>query len=121
MKSPGKDSVPAEIWLADSRQDWSAVYIYADAGEGESSTDLIFAASQSDCQKIGRTILAQSKRFENEIVTADLDIHRIRAERRRMTTYPTTQKEYEWTEFETENGRDKTGENVCTDAVRSAE
>ena len=73
-------------------------YIYADAGEGESSTDLIFAAHNLIAEN--GTILAQSKRFENEIVTADLDIHRIRAERRRMTTYPTTQKEYEWTEFE---------------------
>ena len=73
-------------------------YIYADAGEGESSTDLVFAAHNLIAEN--GTILAQSKRFENEIVTADLDIHRIRAERRRMTTYPTTQKEYEWTEFE---------------------
>ena len=73
-------------------------YIYADAGEGESSTDLVFAAHNLIAEN--GTILAQSKRFENEIVTADLDIHRIRAERRRMTTYPTTQEEYEWTEFE---------------------
>ena len=73
-------------------------YIYADAGEGESSTDLVFAAHNLIAEN--GTILTQSKRFENEIVTADLDIHRIRAERRRMTTYPTTQEEYEWTEFE---------------------
>ena len=73
-------------------------YIYASAGEGESSTDLVFAAHNLIAEN--GTILTQSKRFENEIVTADLDIHRIRAERRRMTTYPTTQKEYEWTEFE---------------------
>ena len=73
-------------------------YIYASAGEGESSTDLVFAAHNLIAEN--GTILTQSKRFENEIVTADLDIHRIRAERRRMTTYPTTQEEYEWTEFE---------------------
>ena len=62
-------------------------YIYADAGEGESSTDLVFAAHNLIAEN--GTILAQSKRFENEIVTADLDIHRIRAERRRMTTFET--------------------------------
>ena len=72
-------------------------YIYADAGEGESTTDLVFAAHNLIAEN--GIILAQSGCFENEIVTADLDINRIRAERRRMTTYPVAQEEYEWTEF----------------------
>jgi NAD+ synthase (glutamine-hydrolysing) len=72
-------------------------YIYADAGEGESTTDLVFAAHNLVAEN--GTILAESGRFENGMVTADLDINRIRAERRRMTTYPAAQEEYEWTEF----------------------
>ena len=34
------------------------------------------------------TILAEAKRFENQIICADLDVDRLTSERRRMTTYP---------------------------------
>ena len=60
-------------------------YIYTSAGEGESSQDLVFGGH--DIIAENGTVLARSKRFTNQIVYGDLDIHRICHERRRMTTY----------------------------------
>ena len=64
-------------------------YIYANAGEGESTTDLVFGGHNIISEN-GIT-LANSKRFENEIIYADIDINRLNSERRRMTTFSGTQ------------------------------
>lgn len=61
-------------------------YVYANAGEGESTQDLVFGG-QNVISENG-TCLAESKRFENQIVYGDLDLERIVAERRRITAYP---------------------------------
>lgn len=61
-------------------------YVYATAGEGESSTDFVFGG-QNIISENG-VILAEAKRFTNQTIYADLDIDKIVAERRRMTTYP---------------------------------
>ncbi len=60
-------------------------YVYASAGEGESTTDLVFSGHNLIAEN--GTVLNQSQRFENEITYSELDIHRLRSERRRMTTY----------------------------------
>ncbi|MDD6175331.1 MAG: NAD(+) synthase [Firmicutes bacterium] len=61
-------------------------YIYCDAGEGESSTDMVF--SGDDLIAENGTLLARSKPFTPGIIFADLDLQRLQAERRRMTTFP---------------------------------
>lgn len=66
-------------------------YIYANAGEGESTTDLIFGGHNIISEN--GIALAESARFENEVIYADVDINRLRSERRRMTTFETTQAE----------------------------
>ena len=60
-------------------------YVYADAGYGESSTDLIFAGHNL----IGENgnILTESKLFENQLVATELDLFKLAQERRRLTTY----------------------------------
>ena len=60
-------------------------YVYADAGYGESSTDLIFAGHNL----IGEngSILTESKLFENQLVATELDLSKLAQERRRLTTY----------------------------------
>lgn len=63
-------------------------YIYASAGEGESTTDLVFSGHNLIAEN--GTVLNQSQRFQNEITYSELDIHRLRSERRRMTTYQNT-------------------------------
>ena len=60
-------------------------YIYASAGEGESTQDLVFGGHNLIAEN--GVILAQSKRFTGETVYGDLDLQRIAAERRRMGTF----------------------------------
>lgn len=60
-------------------------YIYANAGEGESTTDLVFGGHNIISEN-GIT-LAESARFKNEMIYSDIDINRLRSERRRMTTF----------------------------------
>ncbi|MBQ8527306.1 MAG: NAD(+) synthase [Lachnospiraceae bacterium] len=61
-------------------------YVFANAGEGESTQDLVFGGHNLIAE-IGK-ITAESNRFENGILYADLDIHKICSERRRNTTLP---------------------------------
>ncbi len=60
-------------------------YIYASAGEGESSTDLVFSGHNLIAEN--GTLLAQSERFTAQVICGDIDIKRLRADRRKMTTY----------------------------------
>lgn len=60
-------------------------YIFASAGEGESTQDVVYGGHNLIAEN--GTLLAQSKRFVGETVYADLDIQRIAAERRRMGTF----------------------------------
>lgn len=62
-----------------------AGYIYADAGEGESSTDLVFSAHNIIAEN--GTVLAEGRRFTNNCIITELDLGRIVSERRRMTSY----------------------------------
>ena len=66
-------------------------YLYATAGEGESTTDLVFAGHNIISEN--GTMLAEAERFTNQTIYADLDIKRLWAERRRMTTFPAAQRE----------------------------
>ncbi len=61
-------------------------YVYADAGEGESTTDLVFCGQNYIAEN--GNVLVQSKRFENQMIVTDLDLERICNERRRMNTFP---------------------------------
>ena len=59
-------------------------YIYTSAGEGESTQDVVYGGHNLIAEN--GTILAESRRFVNGALYADLDIHRLDNERRRMTT-----------------------------------
>ncbi len=60
-------------------------YIYSDAGYGESTTDLVFAGDNMIAEN--GTILARSKRFNNECVYTELDLERLVGERKKSNTY----------------------------------
>ncbi len=62
-----------------------SVYIYADAGWGESTTDLVFAGDNMICEN--GSILARSERFNNSCVYAVADLERLTSERRKTTTF----------------------------------
>ena len=61
-------------------------YVYADAGQGESSQDMVFAGHNLIAEN--GSLLAESRRFETGLIFADADLSRLAAERRRTTTYP---------------------------------
>ncbi len=59
-------------------------YVYANAGEGESTQDLVFGGQNLIAEN--GVILSRSRRFENGITYGDLDVCRLSGERRRMNT-----------------------------------
>jgi NAD+ synthetase len=73
-------------------------YIYANAGEGESTQDLVFGG-HNIIAKNGE-ILNRSTRFKNGRIRADIDLQRIDAERRRLSTYEILDDDYAVVEFE---------------------
>lgn len=62
-----------------------AAYIYADAGEGESSTDLVFAGHNLIAEN--GTLLQESRRFTTGMILSEIDLGRLTSERQRITTF----------------------------------
>lgn len=60
-------------------------YIYANVGEGESTTDLVFGGHNIIAEN--GTVLKESSRYVNEIIYSELDLQRITGERRKNTTF----------------------------------
>ena len=82
----GKDTYRRELISGQSAR-LIAGYIYANAGEGESTTDVVFGGHNIIAEN--GAILKQSKRYHNEIIYSELDIQRIISERRKNTTFKT--------------------------------
>ena len=59
-------------------------YVYADAGEGESTTDLVFAGHNMIAEN--GAILAE-RRFASGLTVSEIDVERLVYERRRMNTF----------------------------------
>ena len=79
----GKDAYRRSLVSAQSAR-LLCGYIYANAGEGESTQDVVYGGHNLIAEN--GTILAESRRFVNGVIYADLDINRLNNERRRMTT-----------------------------------
>ena len=80
----GKDAY-REMLVKSASARQIAAYVYSSAGEGESTQDLVFGGHNIIAEN--GTVLAQAKRFETGAIYADLDIHRLSHERRRMSTF----------------------------------
>ena len=99
-ETTGKDLYRRELVKNQSARLISG-YIYADAGEGESSTDLVFAGHNLIAEN--GSILSETKRFENGMTISEIDLGRLVSERRRMSTFTINDPEthgYEVAEFE---------------------
>jgi len=59
-------------------------YVYADAGEGESSTDLVFAGHDMIAEN--GTLLAE-RRFGTGLTVSEIDVDRLTHDRRRVNTF----------------------------------
>lgn len=70
-----------------------AGYVYANAGEGESTTDVVFGGHNIIAEN--GTILKEAKRFVNETIYSEIDIQRIVSERRKNTTFQMSEKHEE--------------------------
>ena len=81
----GKDSYRRELIRSASAR-LVSVYCYANAGDGESSTDLIFGGQ--DIIAENGSIVTEGVRFRTGLYIADVDLERITQERARMTTFP---------------------------------
>lgn len=60
-------------------------YLYADAGQGESTTDLVFSGHSMIYEN--GTLLGETKPFCEQILYADIDVARVVQERRRLSTF----------------------------------
>lgn len=96
-ETTGKDIYRRSLISGQSASLVSA-YVYCNAGEGESTQDLVFGGQSLICEN--GTILAESRRFTNESIYADVDLGRICSERRRITTFvPESSEDYFEIEF----------------------
>jgi len=74
-------------------------YVYAGAGVGESTTDLVFGGHQLIAEN--GELLAEAKPFTEQIAYGDIDVWKLLSERRKMTTFePTGNDGYSENEFE---------------------
>ncbi|MCQ2058172.1 MAG: NAD(+) synthase, partial [Bacteroidaceae bacterium] len=62
-------------------------YIYASAGNGESTQDVVYSGHHIIAEN--GSILNQSPLFSDGLIDADIDLERLAADRRRMTTFET--------------------------------
>lgn len=63
----------------------SAGYVYADAGDGESTTDTVFAGHNLIAEN--GVVLAESKPFKNGVITAEIDADFLSYERTKTMNY----------------------------------
>ena len=71
-------------------------YIYCSAGDGESTTDMVFSGHNIIAEN--GTVLNQSKLFNNEITVSEIDIKRLCHERQRMNTFESVPSDH-WTNY----------------------
>ncbi|MDE5593378.1 MAG: NAD(+) synthase [Clostridiales bacterium] len=88
-------------------------YIYADAGVGESSTDVVFSGHNIIAEN--GTILDDSDPFDGDNALCDIDIERLIYDRRKMGVKP-TDKKYELVGFELDDKMH--GERICRQVPR---
>lgn len=109
----GKDSYRRELIRSTSAR-LVSVYCYANAGDGESTTDLVFGGQ--DIIAENGSVVTEGKRFNTGLYIADVDLQRITQERARMTTFPDVddalRDEYSIVKFRFTPEAMKTGEGV---------
>ncbi len=72
-------------------------YIYASAGDGESTQDVVYSGHNLIAEN--GIVLAESARFTNACITTEIDVQRLSEERRRMSTYRRANDAYHVVEF----------------------
>ena len=68
-------------------------YVYCDAGDGESTTDMVFAGHNLIAEN--GEILMESEPFHNGMIITEIDVERLLYDRRRMSTWVSQTEGYE--------------------------
>lgn len=96
-ETTGKDMYRRDLVRVQSASTMST-YIYASAGEGESTSDVVFSGHNIIAEN--GTILKEAPRFTNDLTITEVDIQKIVSERRRMSTFCTSSDEnYTFVDF----------------------
>lgn len=69
-----------------------AAYVYAEAGEGESTTDYIYSGQNLICEN--GSVLAEAERFTNGMIVTEIDVNRLAGERRKAPSFGPCPGEY---------------------------
>ncbi len=85
-------------------------YVYVCAGEGESTTDVVFSGHNIIAEN-GR-VLKESRRFENNIIFSDIDLNYLKNERRKNTSFSVASNGYENVFFSLEYGEEKLDRSI---------
>lgn len=91
-ETTGKDLYREELVSGQSAR-LHCGYVYASAGDGESTQDVVYSGHNIIAED-GR-ILKKATRFINETIYSELDIQKLNAERRRMSTFESGSDEYQ--------------------------
>ncbi len=83
-ETTGKSAYRRELVKSQSARLFAA-YVYADAGEGESTTDMVYAGHNIIAEN--GTVLAESARFSTGLCVTEVDVQRLWNERRRVTSF----------------------------------
>lgn len=100
----GKDSYRRSLVCGQSAR-LVCGYIYAGAGEGESTTDMVFGGHNLIAEN---GVLLSERRFETGLTVSELDVFRLESERQRIDTFPATDDAgYQVVEFSLTPGKTK--------------
>ncbi len=80
----GKDAYRRELVKSQSAK-LVCGYLYSDAGDGESTTDVVYGGHNLIAEN--GLLLAETIVFENSMISTEIDLGKIKSERRRMHTY----------------------------------
>lgn len=85
-ETTGKSEYRRQLVAGQSARLYCA-YIYASAGEGESTTDLVFSGHNLIAED--GSVLAESEKYKSGVTYAEIDVERLVGDRRRSTTFVT--------------------------------
>ncbi len=85
-ETTGKSEYRRQLVAGQSARLYCA-YIYASAGEGESTTDLVFSGHNLIAED--GSVLAESEKYKSGITYAEIDVEHLVGDRRRSTTFVT--------------------------------
>jgi len=80
----GKDEYRRSLVCGQSAKQFCG-YVYANAGQGESTTDIVFAGQNIIAEN--GILLAESPLFSGELTISEIDVHRLDGERRKISTF----------------------------------